>query len=307
MNWRPVLTLVARLATLAIVVQAGTIWVCSHWFWTAIQRHYLPAYLWSSMPAVAPSTIEVRLIWKTRPHRKPELASEDDVVSSDDGTGMALSPWARDAGWTGLTEGTPQRVASGILASGLPGLAFEGESPSDFLFLPEVCAMAVFCLALFGWFCLKGLFQALMAELASRRRLSACQEPFPSLFEECARLARRVCSGLAALHRSAARCIMTHIKTHTAATSINVAAAKPLAEACIFPVSTLRPPQRKRRGWLSLEREGRDRLNGNRSPGTAGPLRSTPHAHRVEAIVSQPGTRLPRERVCVSTTELLEP
>jgi hypothetical protein len=235
MNWRPILSLVARLAALAMVVQAGTIWVCSHWFWTAIQSHYLPAYLWSSLPAVAPSSIEVRLIWKTRPHRKPELASEDDVVSSDDGTGMALSSWARDAGWTGLTEGTPLRVATGILASGLPGLAFEGESPSDFLFVPEVCAMAVFCLELFGWFCLTGLFRALMAELAWRRRLSAPQEQFPSLFEECARLVRRVCSGLAALHRSAARRIKTLTKTHTAATSSTVATAEPLAKPASFP------------------------------------------------------------------------
>jgi hypothetical protein len=209
--------------------------VCSHWFWTAIQRHYLSAYLWSSLPAVAPSSIEVRLIWKTRPHRKPELASEDDVVSSDDGTGMALSLWARDAGWMGLTEGTPKRFATGILASGLAGLAFEGESLSDFLFLPEVCAMAVFCLALFGWFCVKGLFHALLAELAWRRRLSACQEPFPSPFEECARPVRRVCCGLAALHRSAARRIKTHSETHTAATSTNVAAAKPLARPASFP------------------------------------------------------------------------
>jgi hypothetical protein len=235
MNWRPILSLVARLAALAIVVQAGTIWVCSHWFWTAIQRHYLPAYLWSSLPAVAPSSIEVRLIWKTKPHRKPELASEDDVVSSDDGTSMALSSWARDAGWTGLTEGTPQRFATGILASGLPGLAFEGESPSDFLFLPEVCAMAVFCLALFGCFCLKGLIQALLAELSWRRRLSALEEPSPRFFEECAALAHRVRSGLVALHRSAARCIKTHTKTHTAATSTNVAAAKPLARPASFP------------------------------------------------------------------------
>ena len=99
MNWRPILATFARLAVLAIVVQAGTIWVCSNWFWSPIQRHYLPAYFWSSLPAVSPSMTEVRLIWKTRPHLKPELATEDDAIASDGETGMALSHWARDAGW----------------------------------------------------------------------------------------------------------------------------------------------------------------------------------------------------------------
>ena len=139
MNRRPILAALARLAALAVVVQVGTIWVCSSWFWSPIQRHYLPAYFWSSLPVVAPSTVEVRLIWKTRQHRKPELASDDDAVRSDDGTGMALSQSAIDAGWTGLTEGSPQQVSTAILGRDLADLAFDGESLWDFLLLPELC------------------------------------------------------------------------------------------------------------------------------------------------------------------------
>ena len=64
MNRRPMLTWIARLAALAMVVQAGTIWVCSRYFWTPIQRHYLPAFIWCSLPEIGPATVEVRLIWK---------------------------------------------------------------------------------------------------------------------------------------------------------------------------------------------------------------------------------------------------
>jgi hypothetical protein len=230
MSWKQILAVFARLAALAVVVQAGTIWVCSSWFWTPIQRHYLPAYFWSSLPVVAPSIIEVRLTWKTRPHRKPELASEDDAVSSDDGTNMALSQWAIDAGWTGLTEGSPQQVSTAILGRDLADLAFDGESFWGFLLLPELCGMAVFCLVLFGWLCLKWWCWALIAEFAWRRRLSSWREVPPSLFEEFAALAQRVSFGVAALHRSAAR----RIETQTAAPSTNTARAEPIAKPQSF-------------------------------------------------------------------------
>ena len=72
--------------------------------------------------SLRPSTVEVSLIWKTRPHRKPELASDDDAVESEDETGMELSQSAIDAGWTGLTEGPPQQVSTAILRRGLADL-----------------------------------------------------------------------------------------------------------------------------------------------------------------------------------------
>lgn len=230
MSWKPILAVLARLAALTVVVQAGTIWVCSSWFWSPIQRHYLPTYFWSSLPVVAPSIIEVCLIWKTRPHRKPELASDDDAVASDGGTSMVLSPWARDAGWTGLTEGSPQRVSKEILRPGLADLAFDRESFWGFLLLPKACGMAVFFVTIFGWFCLKGWCQLLLVELAWRRWASAWHEPSPSIFEEWTTLARRVCSGLRAMHENAAR----RTATHSVATSANAALVEPPVEPAAF-------------------------------------------------------------------------
>jgi hypothetical protein len=230
MSCKPILAVLARLAALAVVVQAGTIWVCSSWFWSPIQRHYLPAYFWSSLPVIAPSSIEVRLIRKTRPHRKPELASDDDAVVSEDGTGMELSQWAIDAGWTGLTEGSPQEVSAAILERDLADLAFDGESLWGLLLFPEFSVMAVFCLTLFGWLSLKWLLRALIAEFAWRRGLFSWREVPPRLFEECATLAQRVSSGVAALHRSAARCIATQ----TATPRTNMDRAEPIAKPQSF-------------------------------------------------------------------------
>ncbi len=251
MNWKPILAVLARLAALAVVVQAGTIWVCSSWFWSPIQRHYLPAYLWSSLPVITPATIEVRLIWKTRPHRKPELAWDDDAVASDGGTGMLLSQWAIDAGWTGLIEGPPQQIATARLGPGLSDLAFDGESLSDFLFLSEACAVAVFCFTLFGWFCLKGFCLALIAEFAWRRRLSSWWEVPPRLFEECAALAQRVSSGVAALHRSAAR----RIETQTAAPRTNTDRAGPIVKPQSFAFTLFGVYNGTGEGYLWRERD----------------------------------------------------
>ena len=210
--------ILARLAALAAVVQAATIWTCSHWVWTPVQRHYLSTYLWCSLPIITPATAEVRPIWKTGPHRKRQLASETDAVSTDNEIGMALSQSPIDAGWTELTEGPPQRIPTAILRRGLADLAFDGESLSTFLLLPEACAIVAFWLALFGWLCLTSGLQALIAELAWRKRLSAWEEPSPSLFEMCAPLLRVLRSGVVKLHRSAA----LHIKTHPAATNANI-------------------------------------------------------------------------------------
>ncbi|MGA2652857.1 MAG: hypothetical protein ABSF28_20150 [Terracidiphilus sp.] len=230
MNWRPIIAALTRLAVFAIVVHVGTIWVCSNWFWSPIQCHYLPAYFWSSLPVVSPTTVEVRLIWKTRPHRKPELTSDDDAVRSEDGTGTELSQSAIDAGWTGLMEGSPQQVSTAILGRDLGDLAFDGESLWGFLLLPELCGAAVFCLALLGWFCLKWWCRTLIAEFAWQRRLFSWREVLPSLFEECATLVQRFSSGVAALHRSAAR----RVETQMAAPTRNTDRAEPIAKPQTF-------------------------------------------------------------------------
>jgi hypothetical protein len=251
MNWKPILAVLARLAALAVVVQAGTIWVCSSWFWSPIQRHYLPAYLWSSLPVITPATIEVRLIWKTRPHRKPKLASDDDAVASDGGTNMVLSQWAIDAGWTGLIEGPPQQIATARLGPGLSDLAFDGESLWDFFFWPEACGVAVTCFTLIGWFCLKGFCLALISEFAWRRRLSSWWEVPPRLFEECATLAQRVTSGVAALHRSAAR----SIETQMAAPSTNADCAGPIVKPQSFAFALFGVYNGTGEGYLWRERD----------------------------------------------------
>jgi hypothetical protein len=234
MNWRPILDALARFAALAIVVQTGTVWVCLRWFWTPIQSHYLPAYVWSSLPVLTPATVEVRLIWKTGKHRKLELATEDDAVSSEDGTAMALSQSARDAHWARLMEGPPQQIATARLGPDLSDLAYDGESLWDFLLLPEACAIAVFCFMLFGWFCLKRLCLALIAELAWRRRVSTWQELSPMLFEEYVALAQRASSGVAALHRSAVRRI--RLPSAVTSTCAVVVGPTPKPAAFAFPL-----------------------------------------------------------------------
>lgn len=234
MNWKQILALLARLAALALIVEGGTIWVCARWLWTPIQRHYLAPYVWSSLPLVAPSAIDVPLIWKTRPRGKPELASGDDTVSSEDGTGLALSQWARDAGWTQLIEGPEQPVPTSILGPGLADLAFDGESLWDFLFLPEAGSLTVFCLSLFGWYCLKRVCQDLMAEVAWRRRVAACETPSPILLPESRMLPGSVCSRLRALHQRVPRRIPMHISAPSADIRFLEPAPKP--ESFAFPV-----------------------------------------------------------------------
>ena len=142
MNWKRILVVIARLSALAVVVEAGTIWVCWRSIWTPIQRHYLVAYIWCSVPV---STIEVRIIWKTGPHRKRELATDDDV----DSEGMVLSRSALDAGWRELSEGPPQPVFAEKFRAALTVLAFDGEDLWDFLLLPEISALvAAMCKSL---------------------------------------------------------------------------------------------------------------------------------------------------------------
>src|ERR1700739_861467 len=105
MNPKRILLIVIRLLVFAAIAQAVAFWIFSRSISAPIERHYLSAYVWSSMPLVGPSTVEVRLIWKTGRHRKQQLATDNDAVGSDDGPGMALSQSAREAGWKALIEG----------------------------------------------------------------------------------------------------------------------------------------------------------------------------------------------------------
>jgi hypothetical protein len=210
MNPRRILLMVPWLVAFAAIAQTIAIWMFCHSSWTPIERHYLSAYFWSSLPLAGPSTVEVRLIWKTGRHRKQQLATDSDAVASDDGTGMLLSQSARDAGWKALIEGPPQQVSADLLSQDLAGLAFEGQSFGDLLLMPEISALVTLCTALGTWYLLIGFFRALSTELAWRLQYSTFQGSISRFFEECAALAREVRSGVAGLHRGALRRAKTH-------------------------------------------------------------------------------------------------
>lgn len=232
MNWRPILTHFAWLVALAVAVEAGAIWVCSCWFWAPIQRHYLAAYIWSSLPIITPATAEVRFIWKTGRHRKRELATDDDVVESDGETGMALSQSARHAGWRTLMEGPPRKVPAAILQRGLSDLAFDGESPWNFLLLPEACGLVAFGYGLYGFVRLANRFADWAVERTFERNRSWWEEPSWSLLDRCAETAQKFCSLVVSLHRRAQLCIATH----RAAPNANSAQSEPPARPSSFAI-----------------------------------------------------------------------
>lgn len=232
MNPRPILLIFVRLLAIAAIAQLVTIWIFCRLPWTPIERHYLSAYLWSSLPLIGPSTVQVRWIWKTGRHRRLQLATDDDAVESDSGTGMALSQAARDAGWKALIEGAPQQVPSDVLSHDLASLAFEGQSLWDLLVLPELSALAALCTALFAWYLLIGFFRAVPSEIAWQKCFSALQELSASFFEECAVLAQSLHCGLKALHRTAVR----SIDSHSAAPPTTVAVIAPKAKSASFAI-----------------------------------------------------------------------
>ena len=231
MNLRRILVISARLLSFAAIAQAAAIWGLLGSISTPIERHYLSAYFWSSIPLVGPSTVEVRLIWKTGRHRKQQLATDDDAVDAANGTGMALSQSARDAGWKALIEGPPQQVPADLLNQDLARLAFEGQSFWDLLLLPELSALAALGGALGTWYLLIGFFRALPAEFAWRRRHSAFQASSVSFFAECAALFRTAYSRYKALHQSAARRMETHNTAPATTHTPRVQEAKPASFA----------------------------------------------------------------------------
>jgi hypothetical protein len=230
MNPIRILLIFARLVAFAAIVQAAAIWIFCRSPWTPMERHYLSTYFWSSLPLVGPSTVEVQLIWKTGRHRKQQLATDDDVVNSDDGIDLALSQSARDAGWKALIEGPPQQIPVVVLRPDLASLVFEDQSFGDLLLLPEISAFAALCIALCTWYLLIGFFRALPSEIAWRTRFFDFKEALTSFFEECAELVRTAQSWLKALNRSAAR----RIETHSVAPRTTVAVVVPEVKPASF-------------------------------------------------------------------------
>lgn len=230
MNRRHVLLILVRLLAFVAMAEALAIWVFWHSPWTPVERHYLAAYFASSLPLVGPSTVEVQWIWKIGRHQKRQIATDDDVVNSADGNGMALSQSAVDAGWEKLIEGPPQQIPANQVRPYLDTLAFEGQSLRELLLFPELSALAALCASLFVWFLVVGFLRALIDDYAWRRRVDSLQELLSTLSKDCAMLAQSVYSGLAALCRSRAR----HIETNPTATSTKVLQIQPPARPVSF-------------------------------------------------------------------------
>lgn len=230
MSSRRILFILVRLLVFAAAIEAVAIWVLWRSPWTPIERHYLPAYCASSLPLVGPSTVEVQWIWKAGRDQKRQLATDDDAVDSADGTGMALSQSALDAGWKTLVEGQRQQVPAEQLRPYLSSLAFDGQSLWELLLFPELSALAAVCASLFVWFLVVGFLRALIADYAWRRRVHSRQKLLCALSKDCAMLAHSVCSGLAALYRSRT----PHIETPPAAAGTTVQQLKPPARPASF-------------------------------------------------------------------------
>jgi hypothetical protein len=250
MNWKPILTHLAWLVALAVVVEVGTIWACSHWLWTPIQRRYLAAYIWCSLPVITPATAEVRFIWKTGRHRKRELATDDDV-DSQGGIDLKLSQSALDAGWTGLTEERLRNVPAAILKRGLSDLAFEGESLWSFLLLPEACGLVAFGYGLYGFVQLANRFADWAVERSFERHQSLWEESSWSLLDWCAEAAQELCSCVVVLHRRAQHCI----GRRRAETNHSFASGEPEARPPSFAIPIFGVYNRTGDGYLWSEKD----------------------------------------------------
>ena len=251
MNRRRILLILVRILAFVAVAEALTAWMFWHSPWTPVERHYLSAYFASSLPLVGPSTVEVQWIWKVRPHQKRQLATDDDVVASADGNGMALSQSAVDAGWKKLLAGPPQQVPADQVRPYLASLAFEGESLGELLLFPELSALAALCASLFVWFLAVGFLRALIADYAWRRRVYSRQELLSTLSKDCEALAQIVWSGLAALYRSRPR----HIETHPAALSATVQQIQPPARPVSFAFPVFGVCNGAGKGFLGSDRD----------------------------------------------------
>jgi hypothetical protein len=231
MNWRPILIHLAWLAALAVVVQVGTIWVCSSWFWSPIQRHYLPAYFWTSLPLITPATVEVRWIWKTGRHGKHELATDNDINASEDENSMALSQPSKDAGWQRLVEGTPQQVPAELLRHGLADLAFDGEGLWSFLLLPEACGLVVLGYGLYGSIRLANRLMDSAVDFDWKRQRLPWTASSLELLDGCSAMVEELHSWLSKVYRGAAR----NIRAHRAPTMENIVETEPPARPQSFP------------------------------------------------------------------------
>jgi hypothetical protein len=136
-------------------------WVCASG--PPLRSYYLLAYLDSSERKGWPgATPRIRWVYKTAPHRKAELATEQDVVAARlAGNGgrknphvpFRLTPSAEGEGRTDVIEGPPEKVPSAQLAEYLKDAIYGGETFWRMALKPLLAVLGgLFCLlALRAW------------------------------------------------------------------------------------------------------------------------------------------------------------
>ena len=150
------------LPAMAILAFSGAFFLCNGLVWTPMQRYYLGAYSRCASFGTEPASgTEVRWLYKTAANEKQELATDADVVPStsgdDRGIPMQLSPAARQAGWTGLLQGSDELLQSAILQPFLQAQFYAGKSFWRLLLTPLLWGAAMFLSLLAGGSVLRSL------------------------------------------------------------------------------------------------------------------------------------------------------
>ena len=144
--WLIALVLLVLVLPVALFLPLGL------WYWVAyppVEHYYLGVYFESTFLMGEHPTVLVPVQWlyKTAPGRKRELAMVADAVpnsaDNDLHLRMKLSPAAHAAGWTGLVQGPPERVAAFQLNPYLRENFFDGESAWSLLLRPLLWGAAV--------------------------------------------------------------------------------------------------------------------------------------------------------------------
>jgi len=143
------------LPTMAIVVFSGSLFLCDWLVWTPMQRYYFVTYLTCELFGDRASSVEVRWLFKTGADGKQEFTVDADVVpvssSADRRIPVRLSPAARQAGWTGLIQGSGEWLPIAIVRPFLQAQFYSGKSFWRLLLTPLLGGAAMFFFLLAGW------------------------------------------------------------------------------------------------------------------------------------------------------------
>lgn len=138
-----------------IVAFSRSLLLC-HWLvWTPMQRYYFGTYLKCELFGDRTSSVDVRWLYKTAADGKQELVLDADVVPGSSGgdrsVPMQLSPVSRQAGWTGLIQGSDEWLPTAIVQPFLQAQFYAGESFGRLLLTPLLWGAAMFFFVLAGW------------------------------------------------------------------------------------------------------------------------------------------------------------